>query len=119
MATKRTAKARVPRQARSRETVKAIVQASERVLAAHGKSGFTTTRVAEVAGVSAGTLYEYFKSKHALLRAVEERSWVDQVRLVATELDAVDGVPIEDAVYRVSYAALDAMLRRGKLHGFP
>jgi len=62
-----------PRQARSRALVEAILDATERVLAQEGSEQATTTRIAEVAGVSVGSLYQYFPSREALLAAVIER----------------------------------------------
>ena len=62
-----------PRQARSRALVEAILDATERLLAQEGTEATTTTRVAEVAGVSVGSLYQYFPSRDALLAAVIER----------------------------------------------
>jgi len=56
-----------PRQARSRETRRAILEAAARVLRAEGPAAFNTNRVAEVAGVSVGSLYQYFPNKAALL----------------------------------------------------
>jgi AcrR family transcriptional regulator len=62
-----------PRQARSRALVEAILDATERVLAHEGSEQATTTRIAEVAGASVGSLYQYFPSREALLAAVIER----------------------------------------------
>ncbi len=59
-----------PRQARSAATVEAIFEATIQVLLAGGEAQLTTTRVAERAGVSVGTLYQYFPHKKALLYAV-------------------------------------------------
>ncbi|TDQ63926.1 TetR family transcriptional regulator [Maritalea mobilis] len=56
-----------PRQARARATVDAILQASTRILQKHGLEKFNTNHIAEVAGVSVGTLYQYFPSKDAIL----------------------------------------------------
>ncbi len=73
-----------PRQARSRALVEAILDATERVLAREGLELATTTRVAEVAGVSVGSLYQYFPSRDALLAAViERRVERDEQRLLA------------------------------------
>ena len=65
---------KLPRQERSRFTVEAIVTATERVLAEHGGEGATTNRIAEVAGVSIGSLYQYFPNKDALVDVVRQRS---------------------------------------------
>lgn len=59
-----------PRQARSAVTVEAIFTATIQVLLVEGASRLTTTRVAERAGVSVGTMYQYFPHKQALLYAV-------------------------------------------------
>lgn len=64
---------RNPSQARSVVTVSAIFEASIQVLLKDGMHRLTTTRVAERAGVSVGTLYQYYPNKQALLHAVLER----------------------------------------------
>ena len=63
-------KRRIPRQARAGETVEPILEAAAQVLEAGGLAGFTTNAVAERAGVSIGTLYQYFADKHAMLLAL-------------------------------------------------
>ncbi|MDP3494610.1 MAG: TetR/AcrR family transcriptional regulator [Hyphomonadaceae bacterium] len=64
---------KTPRQARSEATVEAIFDATIQVLLAEGAARLTTTRVAERAGVSVGTMYQYFPNKQALLHAVLKR----------------------------------------------
>lgn len=61
-----------PRQARSRETVNAILHAAAQVLTKHGYAAATTNHIAARAGVSIGSLYEYFPSKDAILVALTE-----------------------------------------------
>jgi AcrR family transcriptional regulator len=65
---------RRPRQSRSRATWDAILEAAAQVLERDGPGGFTTTSVAERAGVSIGTLYQYFPDKQAILLAAAERA---------------------------------------------
>ena len=60
-------KRRIPRQVRSGATVAAILEASAQILEAGGLTAFTTNAVAERAGVSVGTLYQYFGDKTAIL----------------------------------------------------
>ena len=56
-----------PRQVRSLETTRVILEAAARVLREEGPASFNTNRVAEVAGVSVGSLYQYYPNKAALL----------------------------------------------------
>jgi AcrR family transcriptional regulator len=63
-----------PRQARAKFTVDAIVEATTQVLRADGYDRLTTARAAERAGVSVGTLYQYFPNKAALASAVIDRN---------------------------------------------
>lgn len=64
---------KTPVQRRSRVTVDAIFEATIQVLQREGMSRLTTTRVAERAGVSVGTMYQYFPNKQALVYALNER----------------------------------------------
>jgi len=66
-----------PVQARSAQLVQDILEAAARVLARQGARGFTTVRVAEEAGVSIGSLYQYFPSKEALLFRLQTDEWQD------------------------------------------
>lgn len=62
-----------PRQARSRETVDALLEAAAQVFERHGYAAGTTNRIAARAGVSIGSLYQYFPGKDAILLALVER----------------------------------------------
>src|SRR5271155_109054 len=65
---KRTLEGRkAPGQARSKETVNVILEASARILESEGLRGFNTNAVAAKAGVSVGSLYQYFPNKDAIL----------------------------------------------------
>jgi AcrR family transcriptional regulator len=64
---------KMPRQKRSADTVAIIVEAAARVLERNGFEGFNTNAVAEKAGISIGSLYQYFPSKNSLLSAIIER----------------------------------------------
>ncbi|TLF60173.1 TetR/AcrR family transcriptional regulator [Nocardia cyriacigeorgica] len=66
---------KVPRQRRSRETVDTLLEAAAQMFTREGLAA-TTNRIAERAGLSVGTLYQYFPNKHALLRALAERHLV-------------------------------------------
>ena len=79
-------KRRIPHQARAGETVAAILEGAAQVLEAGGLAAFTTNAVAERAGVSIGTLYQYFADKNALLRTLAEREMSATLAAVAKAL---------------------------------
>lgn len=64
---------RSPRQSRSRATWEAIVEAAVQILERRGPEGLNTNRIAERAGVSVGSVYQYFPDKHAILAAAARR----------------------------------------------
>jgi len=64
-----------PRQARSQATVNAILEATIRIFDREGMEAATTTRIASVAGVSVGTLYQYFSHRDAILDALQDREF--------------------------------------------
>ncbi|WP_394820814.1 TetR family transcriptional regulator [Pendulispora albinea] len=66
-----------PRQARSAQLVQDILEAAIRVLTREGARRFTTVRVAEEAGVSVGSLYQYFPNKEALLFRLQADEWIE------------------------------------------
>jgi AcrR family transcriptional regulator len=90
-----------PRQERSQATVDTILAATTRVLVKHGFAGLTTNRVAERAGVSIGSLYQYFPNKEALVAALVERHLEDTNALMLTELSRVARLPAVEAVRAV------------------
>ena len=76
-------------QERSRATVDALVEATARILVREGFDKASTNRIAEVAGVSVGSLYQYFPSKEALVAAVIERHQQEIMQAVRSELAQV------------------------------
>ncbi len=77
--------------------VAAIREATARVLVAHGFERTTTNRVAEAAGVSVGSLYQYFPSKDALVAAVAEQHIEEMLALVARGIDDTRALPLAQA----------------------
>lgn len=84
---------RKPSQARSRRAVEAIIQASAQVLELRGYQGATTNRIAERAGVSVGTLYQYFTNKDEIFNALIEREAAVFLRAIE---ESISGPEIEN-----------------------
>lgn len=103
-----------PRQARSRATVEAIVEAGARVLAEDGWSGFNTNKVAETAGASIGSLYQYFPDKLSLLEAIRRRH-IDEC-LAALRAVALAGRPLRDTMADWADALIAAHSTHPRLH---
>ncbi len=76
-----------PQQARSAELVATILEAAVQVLAKEGAQRFTTARVAEKAGVSVGSLYQYFPNKAAILFRLQSDEWRQTSELLRGILD--------------------------------
>ena len=76
-----------PKQARSADLVAAILDAAVQVLIKEGAPRFTTARVAEKAGVSIGSLYQYFPNKAAILFRLQSDEWRQTSAMLADILD--------------------------------
>ena len=87
-----------PRQQRSQQTVDTILQATARVLAKHGYAGTNTNRIAETAGVSVGSLYQYFPNKNALIAALHDRHDEQMLALIDTVLDGNPAATLRERV---------------------
>ena len=103
-----------PRQARSRATVDAIVDAGARVLADHGWAAFTTNKVAEMAGASIGSLYQYFPDKLSLVEAIRRRHLDDC--LAALRRTVADDKPLNRFVEEWVDALIEAHSIHPRLH---
>lgn len=97
-----TAPRKQPVQARSTQLVADILKAAVRVLQRDGAQRFTTIRVAEAAGVSVGSLYQYFPNKQAILFRLQLDEWEE----TGAALDAILGRPEVSPAHR-----LRAMMR--------
>jgi AcrR family transcriptional regulator len=120
----RTQPRKAPRQARSKATVDAILAAAARVLVKDGFERTTTNRVADAAGVSIGSLYQYFPSKESLVAALVT-AHVDEMRgLVLAALEEVRVLPLRPAARRmiellVAAHAVDPGLHRVLMEQVP
>ena len=99
---------RRPKQRRARETVEAILDAVTRILKREGSEAITTNRIAEVAGVSIGSLYQYFPDKRAIFITLHRRH-IEQIdRLVERTLVEHATGSLEDLMRALVDAMIDA-----------
>jgi AcrR family transcriptional regulator len=103
-------------QERSRATVDALVEATARILVRDGFEKASTNRIAEIAGVSVGSLYQYFPSKEALVAAVIDRHNEETMGIVRTALTEVADLPIDKAVRKLVTVAIEVHRINPKLH---
>ena len=105
-----------PRQRRSRETVEAILEATARVLVREGYEKTSTNRVAEVAGVSVGSLYQYFPNKESLVAALMGRHLDEMAKIYEEAFAGLRNAPLEVAVRGLVSASVEAHAVRPELH---
>src|SRR6516164_3782149 len=104
-------------QERSRATVDALLEATARVLLKEGYDRASTNRIAEVAGVSIGSLYQYFPSKEALVAAVIDRHTREISEATRNVLVKAAAHPIEVAAREFVSAGIDGHRVNPRLHG--
>lgn len=102
-----------PRQSRARATVAAILEATAQVLVAEGYARLNTTKVAIRAGVSVGTLYQYFADKDTLVRKLFERHTETVMGAMRDAAQATAGHDLETRIR----AALESLLRAKAAEG--
>jgi AcrR family transcriptional regulator len=115
----KTAKAprRQPRQRRSRQTVETVLEAVVHVLKEHGVDGITTNRIAETAGISIGSVYQYFPDKQAIFEAIHARH-VNQInRLIESVLEQHRTSSLEEFMRALIDALISAHEVDPELHG--
>lgn len=105
-----------PSQARSHATVDTILDAAARILVADGYGAFTTNRVAARAGVSIGSLYQYFPNKEAILGSLKARHIAALERGIDEALARVGTAPLAALVPAVIEANVAAHLVEPELH---
>ena len=106
---------KTPVQARSTVTVEAICEAAIQVLLSHGADKLTTTRVAERAGVSVGTLYQYYPNKVSLLAAVFEDHLNKVTVAMETACKEAHGKPLAEMIHDIVTAFVDIKMRRSDI----
>ena len=107
---------KLPAQARSRATYEAILKATAQVLAREGIDSVNTNHVAEVAGVSIGSLYQYFPNKESMMQALID-SYADKFVLhLQGYLGQLSQEPAPDAIRSYVKAMLSLPRENPELH---
>jgi AcrR family transcriptional regulator len=103
-------------QKRSRLTVDALLEATARVLMKEGYDRASTNKIAAVAGVSIGSLYQYFPSKEALVAAVIDRHKNEVMQVIRGALVKAAARPVEAAARELVSVAIEAHRVNPELH---
>jgi AcrR family transcriptional regulator len=106
---------KLPLQARATVTVQAISEATVQVLLSLGADRLTTTRVADRAGVSVGTLYQYYPNKQALLFAIFEDHLAKVSEVVEAACEEAHCKPLSEMIRNVVEAYVDAKMNRADI----
>jgi AcrR family transcriptional regulator len=112
----RTFPRKQPKQERARETVEAILTATARILVRDGLERASTNRIADQAGVSIGSLYQYFPNKQALVAALMERHIRDMYGDLEREIPRLASLPLRRAVRELVELMIRAHAVEPKLH---
>lgn len=117
MSTRPLTPRKAPSQERSRQTVEAILDAAAHVFEQQGYAAGTTNRIAERAGVSIGSLYQYYPNKDAVLVALTERHIEEGIAVVAPLLARLEvTTPLDEALRDLTAAMVTLHRRRPALH---
>jgi len=98
-----------PQQARSRETFDAIVKAAARILTESGYDDLSTNRIARTAGVSPGSLYQYFPNKESILAALLDSLLERFGAILQKQLAEVMNDPLEAAAHKMMRALVEML----------
>ena len=107
---------RQPTQRRAKQTVEAVLDAVVKILKRDGVQAVTTNRVAEVAGVSIGSVYQYFPDKRAIFTALHERHLQEIGRIVESKLVDHAASSLDDLMRGLVEAMIQAHAADPELH---
>jgi AcrR family transcriptional regulator len=106
---------KTPRHQRSRSIVDAIIEGAARLLESDRAKDLTTNRVAEIAGVSIGSLYQYFPGKQAIVAAVAQKRIRDTYDALLDRIEQSRELPLDDAVSAVVDSFVDMKIEHDKV----
>lgn len=103
---------RTPRQPRAKATVDAIIEAGFISLGKHGLTGTTTSHIAEIAGISVGSLYEYFANKEAVHDAMRERFISEMIARLKPEAARIARMDVTEAIRTILEVIHDFLMEQ-------
>lgn len=112
----RTQLRKLPQQERSKMTVDAILTATAHILIEDGYDKASTNRIAELAGVSIGSLYQYFPNKEALIASLAERHAMEMIDMVETKLRDLFDAPLKTVIQEIVRGCIAAHAVNPSLH---
>lgn len=101
---------KIPKQSRSKAIVEAIFEATVRILPKIGNQALTTKKIADLAGISVGSLYQYFPNKESVLTSVMEMIMNAEMKKFEAKVKEIDGRTMKDATDAMIDFALDLLL---------
>jgi AcrR family transcriptional regulator len=113
---RRTQPRKLPKQPRAKVTLEAILTATAHILVREGFDAASTNRIAERAGVSIGSLYQYFPSKEAIVAALLERHVQKMLEVMAGVVERLRSRPLRTAAREMIRAMRDAHAIEPALH---
>ena len=105
-----------PKQARSQAMIETLLQATTRILRQEGREHLNTNRIAEVAGVSVGSLYQYFPNKESLVEALRERYDAQFLERLIRAFGSTAPLPLREALREFLRFIIDIHREDPELH---
>ncbi len=96
--------------------VETTVEAARQVFAEHGFEAATTNQIADRAGISIGSLYQYFPNKDSLILAVHKKHHEEVLAVVKGAMDRSQHLPLKDAIRHIIAANLEMHMKTPRLH---
>ena len=106
---------RPPRQQRAHATVADILAATARILEREGYEALTTNKIARVAGVGVGSLYQYFATKDAIVEALQEQHFAHMGEAFLARMEELESAPLHELVHGVAELMRTSELLNSKL----
>jgi AcrR family transcriptional regulator len=111
----RRVRRRAPQQGRARATVADVLEATGRIIEREGYDALTTNKIARVAGVGVGSLYQYFPTKEAVVEALQEQHFEKMGRPFLARMEELEHAPLHELVHGVTTLMRTSELLNSKL----